>query len=88
MNHGVPQCKNCCKWEYITFLCRIQRSKYVKCNGFYKSEHHHHFVWCCKANPKTNPPRLETKQSKLCFHSFKCLNCKDDHQVDLNQCLF
>ena len=32
MNHGVPQCKNCCKWEYMTFLCRIQRSKYVKCN--------------------------------------------------------
>ena len=79
MNLGVPQCKNCWKWGHTTFVCRIQRSKCVKCNGSHKIEHYCHFVWCCKANFKTNPSRLETKQGELCPHLFKCLNCKGDH---------
>ena len=58
MNPGVPQCKNCWKWGHSTFLCRIQGAKCIKCNGPHKSEHHREFGWCCKANAKTNPPRL------------------------------
>ena len=43
MNPGVPQCKNCWKWGHATFSCRIQGSKYVKCNGPHKSENHREF---------------------------------------------
>ena len=88
MNPGVPQCKNCWKWGHSTFSCRIQGSKCVKCNGPHKSEHHREFGWCCKANPKLNPPRLETKKGDPCPHSFKCSNCKGDHQADSNSCPF
>ena len=45
-------------------------------------------LWCCKANDRINPPRLETKKGEQCSHSFKCSNCWGDHQVDSNQCLF
>ena len=88
MNPGVPQCKNCWKWGHATFSCRIQGSKCVKCNGPHKSEHHREFGWCCKANEKTNPPRLATKKGEPCPHSFKCSNCKGDHQADSNICPF
>ena len=40
MNSGIPQCKNCWKWCHLTFSCRIQGSKCVKCNRPYKSENH------------------------------------------------
>ena len=43
MNLGIPQCKNCWKWGHLIFSCRIQGSKYVKCNGLHKSENHHKF---------------------------------------------
>ena len=75
MNLGVPQCKNCWKWGYATFLCRIQGAKCIKCNGPHKSENYHNFGWYCKANKKTNPPHLETKKGEPCSHSFKCSNC-------------
>ena len=88
MNPGVPQCKNCWKWGHSTFSCRIQGAKCIKCNGPHKSEHHREFGWCCKANNKTNPPRLETKKGEPCPHSFKCSNCKGDHQADSNTCPF
>ena len=88
MNPGVPLCKNCWKWGHATFLCRIQGAKCVKCNSPHKSEHHREFGWCCKANNKTNPPRLETKKGKPCPHSFKCSNCKEDHQADSVHCPF
>ena len=88
MNPEVPQCKNCWKWGHSTFLCRIQGAKCVKCNGPHKSEHHREFGWCCKANAKINPPRLETKKGELCPHTFKCSNCKGDHQADSNICPF
>ena len=88
MNPGILQCKNCWKWGHATFLCRIQGAKCVKCNGLHKSEHHQEFGWCCKANTKINPPRLETKKREPCPHSFKCPNCCGDHQADSNQCLF
>ena len=88
MNSGVPQCKNCWKWGHSTFSCRIQGAKCVKCNSPHKSEHHREFGWCCKANAKTNPPRLETKKGEPCPHEFKCSNCKRDHQANSNHCLF
>jgi len=88
MNPGVPQCKKCWKWGHTTFSCRIQESKCVKCNGPHKSEHHQEFGWYCKTNNKINSPRLETKKGELCPHSFKCSNCREDHQADSNQCPF
>ena len=45
-------------------------------------------AWCCKANFKANPPRLENLKGELCNHMFKCINCKDDHQADSYNCLF
>jgi len=75
INPDVPQCKNCWKWGHMTFSCKIQGSKCVKCNGPHKSENHHEFRWCCKVNDKINPLRLETKKGEPCPHSFKCSNC-------------
>ena len=43
MNPGVPQYKNCWKWGHTTFSCRIQGSKYIKCNGPHKSENYREF---------------------------------------------
>ena len=88
MNPRVPQYKNCWKWGHSTFLCRIQGSKCIKGNGPHKSENHHKFGWCCKANMKTNPPHLETKKGKSCPHTFKCSNCQGKYQADSNLCLF
>jgi len=73
---------------HVTFSCKVQESKCIKCNGPHKTEHYCQFTWCCKANFKTNPPRLETKQSKPCSYSFKYLNCKGEHQANLNICPF
>ena len=88
MNPSIPQCNNCWKWGHTTFSCRIQGTKCVKCNGPHKSKHHRKFGWCCKANAKMNPPRLETKKGEPCSCSFKCSNCRSDHQADSNQCPF
>jgi len=43
MNLGVSQCKNCWKWGYTTFSCRIQGSKCIKCNRLHRSENHQEF---------------------------------------------
>ena len=88
MNLGVSQCKNCWKWGHSSDVCRVQRAKCIKCNGLHQTIYHHQFVWCCEANDKTNPLRLETKKSEPCSHSFKCSNCKGKHQVDSTDCLF
>ena len=88
MNLDVPQCKNCWKWGHSTFVCRIQKLKYVKCNELHKSEHHCHFAWYSKANFKINSLILETKQEELCLYSFKCSNCRSDHQMNSNLCPF
>ena len=87
-NPGVPQCKNCWRWGHSTFSCRIQGSKCIKYNSPHKSENHREFGCCCKANKKTNPPWLETKKGEPCPYSFKCLNCRGNHQADSTQCLF
>ena len=87
-NPGVSQCKNCWRWGHSTFSYRTQGTKCIKCNGPHKSENHYEFGWCCKANTKANPPRLETKKDKPCPHTFKCSNCCGDHQADSTSCLF
>jgi len=69
-------------------ICCIQETKYVKCNSPHLTTYHHHFTWCCKANDKINPSRLETKKSEPCPHIFKCLNCKGNHQANSNKCPF
>lgn len=45
-------------------------------------------VWCCKANFKTNPPRLETLKEEPYTYFFKYVNYKNDHQTDNTNCLF
>ena len=88
INLAIPQYKNCQKQEHSTFMCRIQDSNCAKYNELHKSEYYCQFTWYCKTNFKTNPTRLETKQKELCSYSFKCSNCKGNHQVDSNLYLF
>ena len=85
-NPGVSQCKNCWRWGHSTFGCWSHVSRCVKCNGPHKTEHHRERAWCCKENTNVNLPRLVTKEGKLCPCSFKCVNCKDNHQVDSYTC--
>ena len=77
MNLEIHQCKNCWKLDHTTFLCRI--------HGPHQTEHYYYFIWCCKANPKTNLPTLEMKQNNLCSYTFKCLNFQGEYQADSNQ---
>ena len=88
MNPGVPQCHNCWKWGHSTFSCRAHGSRCQKCSGSHKLEHHRELAWCCKANPKSNPPRLKTAQGMPCPYSFKCINCKGEHMANDYKCLF
>jgi len=88
MNPGILQCKNCWWWEHATMSCHIQDSRCVKCSGPHKTENYRQYGWCCKANEKTNPPRLKMKAGTLCLYSFKYSNCHRDHQVDSNLCPF
>ena len=88
MNPEVPQCKNCWKWGHIVGVCCIQGARCLKCNGPHLTDHHRHFAWCCKANDKINPSRLETKKGDPCPHLFKYINCKGIHQADSNDCPF
>ena len=68
----------------MTFVYYAHGSKYVKCNGSHKVEHHKEMAQYCKANFKTNPPRLETKKGESCLYMFKCINCKDEYQANSN----
>jgi len=88
INPGIPQCHNCWKWGHSTFSCRAHGSKCQKCSGPHKLKHYRDLAWCCKANPKLNPLRLETAQGLLCPHFFKCINCKGDHMADDYKCPF
>ena len=40
MNPGVPQCKNCWKWEHLTLSCHSHISRCAKCYGAHITEHH------------------------------------------------
>jgi len=88
MNPGVPQCHNCWKWGHSIFSCHAHGSRCQKYSGSHKLEHHRDLAWCCKANSKLNPPRLETTKGEPCPHSFKCINCKGKHMADDNKCPF
>ena len=44
MNPGVPQCKNCWKWDHSASVCRIQSTKCIKYNNSYQTLHHHEFA--------------------------------------------
>ena len=44
INLGVPQYKNCWKQSHVTFSCRIQGSRCIKCNGLHKTKHYHQFA--------------------------------------------
>jgi len=88
MNSSVPQCKNCWKWEYTAFVCCTNGAKCQKCNQSHKLEYHREMTWCCKANFKINPLRLEIKKGELYTYSFKYINCKGKYQIDSNNCLF
>ena len=88
MNPSVLQCKNCWKQGHTTFTYCFQDARCLKCNGSHKLEHHQHFACCYKANFKINPPHLKTKQGEPCPYLFKYINCKSNHQVDSNSCLF
>ena len=72
----------------MTFACQVYGAKYVKCNSSHKIKYYREMIWCCKVNFKTNPSRLETKKEKPCLYSFKCINYKEEHQVDSNYCPF
>ena len=56
----------------------------VKYNSLYEVKHHRNIVWYCKANFKTNLSRLEIRSRKSYSYSFKCINCKGEHQADSN----
>ena len=60
--------------------------KCQKYNSLYKLEYHREIAWCCKANFKTNPLRLETKKEEPCTHAFRCINYKNKYQADSNNC--
>ena len=62
----------------MTFAYYMYESKYIKYNSLYKIENYRDLAWCCKANFKTNLPRLETKQEKPCLYNFKYINCKGE----------
>jgi len=88
MNPGVSQHHNCWKWDHSTFSCHAHGSRCQKCSGPHKLEHYRDLAWCCKANSKLNPSRLETAKGEPCPHSFKCVNCKGKHMADNNKCPF
>jgi len=85
---GIPQCHNCWKWGHTTFTYRAHGTKCQKCGGPHKLDHHRDMAWCCKANDKTNPPRLEIQKEEPCPHEFKCLNCKGNHLANDTTCPF
>jgi len=88
MNLGVFQCYNCWKWGHLTFSYCAHGSRCQKYNRPHKLKHHYDMAWYYKANPKINPPRLETTQGLLCSHTFKCVNYKGKHIADDNKYLF
>ena len=67
MNPGVPQYQNCWRWGHTTLSCRIQGARYIKCSNLHKTEHHHQFGWCYKANDKVNPPNLKQRKANYAY---------------------
>jgi len=88
MHPGVAQCRNCWRWGHPTYACHAQDAKCQKCGGPHRVENHRSMAWCCKANPKSNPPREATAVGAPCLHIFKYLNCKGEHSADDTKCPF
>ena len=84
INPGVPQCRNCWKWEHLTLSCHFHTSKCAKYYGAHDIEHYRKKAWCYIDNKKAN--QVATKEGKLCPYIFKCVNCKGDYQVDSYSC--
>ena len=82
---GVAQYCNCWCWEHPTHACHAQGAKCQKYGSPYRIENHRLLAWCCKANPKSNPPKEVTVDGTPCPHTFKCLNCKGDYSADNNK---
>ena len=57
-------------------------SRWIKCNGLYKTEHYQKIEWCFKKNKKTISLRLATKEGDPCPYVFKYINCKENYLVD------
>ena len=88
MYPGIAQCRNCWHWGHPTHACHAQGAKCQKCSGPHRVENHKSMAWCCKANPKSNPPREATVVGAPCPHTFKYLNCKGEHSADDTKCSF
>jgi hypothetical protein len=86
MHPGMPQCHNCWCWGHPTHKCYTHVLCCPKCGGAHCLENHRSHGSCCKAHPKMNPPREATAVREPCTHTFKCLNCKGDHQADDYKC--
>ena len=84
MNPGIPQCKNCWKWEHLTLSCYSYISRCAKCYGAHSTKHHREKAQCYMDNKKAD--QTATKEGEPCPHIFKCINCKGDHQVDSYNC--
>jgi len=46
------------------------------------------FAYCCKPNPKANPPTKGTSAAIDCPHAFKCVNCSGTHAADDVKCVY
>ena len=44
MNFGVPQCKNCWKWDHTMYMYCMHESKCQKYNDPHKLEHYREIV--------------------------------------------
>ena len=84
VNLGILQYKNCWKQGHTTLNCHSHVSRYTKCYGAHSTKHHRERAWCCMENKKTN--QVATKVGELCPYTFKCMNCKGNHQVDSISC--
>ncbi|KAF5345868.1 hypothetical protein D9756_011193 [Leucocoprinus leucothites] len=90
MHPGIAQCRNCWHWGHPTHACHALGTHCQICGGPHCIENHRSMAWCCKANPKSNPPHDATPDGTPCPHleNFKCLNCKGDHHANDTKCPF
>ena len=86
MNPGVPQCKNYWKWRHSTLSYCSYISRYAKYYGAHTTKHYREKAWCCIDNKKAN--HMATKEDEPCPYTFKCMNCKGNHQADSYSCLY
>ena len=88
MHPRVAQCRNCWCWGHLTHIYHNQDAKCQKCGGPHRVENHRSMAWCCKANPKSNPPRETTADGTPCPYAFKYINYKGEYSADSIKCPF